>query len=100
MTPDRSAVAERVRRIVANHQGVAEDELTDGTPLFRNLDSLDIEELIMAFEDEFGRRIPDADAADLHPVGDVIRYPVEKKKPAEEECGCFPPEIGCHFFSF
>lgn len=71
MTPDQSAVAE--------------DELTDGTPLFRNLDSLDIEELIMAFEDEFGRRIPDGDAAGFHTVGDAIRYPVEKKKPAEEE---------------
>lgn len=85
MTPDQSAVAERVRRIVANHRGVAEDELTDGTPLFRNLASLDIEELIMAFEDEFGRRIPDGDAAGSHTVGDAIRYLAEKKKPAAEE---------------
>ena len=80
MTPDQSAIAERVRRIVANHQGVAEDELTDDTPLFRNLASLDIEELIMAFEDDFGRRIPDGDAADFHTVGDAIRY-LEKSSP-------------------
>ena len=74
MTSDQSAIAERVRRIVANHQGVAKDQIADGTPLFRNLDSLDIEELIMAFEDEFGCRIPDGDAAEYHTVGDVIRY--------------------------
>ena len=74
MAQDQSAIAEWVRRIVANHQGVAENEITDATPLFQNLDSLDIEELIMEFEDEFACRIPDGDAADFHTVGDVIRY--------------------------
>ena len=74
MTSDQSAIAERVRRIVANHQGVAEEQIADDTPLFQNLDSLDIEELIMAFEDEFGCRIPDGDAANFHTVGDAIRY--------------------------
>ena len=74
MTPEQSAIAERVRRIVACHQGGAEEQITDDTPLFRNLDSLDIEELIMAFEDEFGCRIPDGDAADFHTVGDAIKY--------------------------
>ncbi len=73
-TSNQSTVAERVRRIVANHQGIAEDGLTDDTPLFRNLASLDIEELIMAFEDEFGCRIPDGDAAEFHTVGDAIAY--------------------------
>ena len=74
MTSDRSAITERVRRIVACHQGVAEAEIADDTPLFQNLDSLDIEELIMAFEDEFGCNITNADAAKFHTVGDVIRY--------------------------
>ena len=74
MTDHESTITERVRRIAANHQGVAEDEIADDTPLFQNLDSLDIEELIMAFEDEFGCRIPDRDAADLHTVGDAIAY--------------------------
>ena len=74
MALNQSAITERVRRIVANHQGVAEEQIADDTPLFQNLDSLDMEELIMAFEDEFGRRIPDADAAEFRTVGDVIRY--------------------------
>ena len=85
MTSDQSGIAERVRRIVANHQGVPEAEIADDTPLFRNLASLDIEELIMAFEDEFGCRIPDGDAAGFHTVGDAIRYLAEKKKPTAEE---------------
>ena len=80
MTSDQSAVAERVRRIVACHQGVAEEQIADDTPLSQNLDSLDIEELIMAFEDEFGCRIPDGDAAELHTVGDAIAY-LEKSNP-------------------
>ena len=74
MTDHESTITELVRRIAANHQGVAEDEIADDTPLFRNLASLDVEELIMAFEDEFGCRIPDGDAADLHTVGDAIAY--------------------------
>ena len=71
---NKFSIAERIRRIVANHQGVAENEIADDTPLFQNLDSLDMEELIMAFEDEFGRRIPDADAAEFRTVGDAIKY--------------------------
>ena len=74
ITSDQSAIADRVRRIVASHQGVAEEQIADDTPLFRNLDSLDIEELIMAFEDEFCCRIPDGDAAEFHTVGDAVEY--------------------------
>ena len=85
MTDHESTITERVRRIAANHQGGAENEIADDTPLFRNLASLDMEELIMAFEDEFGRRIPDGDAAGFHTVGDVIRYLEEKGKRAEGE---------------
>ncbi len=85
MIDHESTITERVRRIAANHQGVAEDEIADDTPLFRNLASLDMEELIMAFEDEFGCRIPDGDAAGFHTVGDAIRYFEEKEKQSAKE---------------
>ena len=84
MALNQSAITERVRRIVANHQGVAENEIADDTPLFRNLDSLDIEELIMAFEDEFGCNISDADAAELHTVGDAITYFEQRSRHSSE----------------
>ena len=81
---NHSTVAERVRRTVAAHQGVAEDEITDDTPLFRDLASFDIEELIKAFENEFSCSIPNADAAVFHTVGDVIRYLEKECKQATE----------------
>ena len=84
MISNESTIAGRVRRIVANHQGVAEDEIADDTPLFRNLASLDMEELIMAFEDEFGCRIPDAAAAEFRTVGDVIRYFEQRSRRSSE----------------
>ncbi len=84
MTDHESTITERVRRIVANHQGVTEDEIIDDRPLFQNLDSMDIEELIMAFEDEFRLKIPDGDAAAFQTVGDAIRYLEEKEKQSAE----------------
>ena len=41
-------------------------------------DSLDIVELVMAFEEEFGVEVPDEDAEKLQTVGDVIKYIEEK----------------------
>jgi acyl carrier protein len=38
------------------------------------LDSLDIVELVLALEDNWGRDIPDADAANFKTMGDVVRY--------------------------
>ena len=44
-----------------------------------NLDSLDMVELMMKMEDEFGVEIPDDDAEGLKNVGDVVSY-LEKKQ--------------------
>ena len=44
-----------------------------------NLDSLDMVELMMKMEDEFGVEIPDDDAEGLKSVGDVVSY-LEKKQ--------------------
>ena len=44
-----------------------------------NLDSLDMVELMMKMEDEFGIEIPDDDAEGLKSVGDVVSY-LEKKQ--------------------
>ena len=59
---------------------ITPDRITDDRPLYQDLDSMSIEELIMAFEDEFDLRIPDGDAAEFHTVGDAIRY-LEEKAP-------------------
>ena len=64
---------------------ITPDRITDDRPLYQDLDSMSIEELIMAFEDEFDLRIPDGDAAGFHTVGDAIRYLEEKEKEAGKE---------------
>lgn len=43
-------------------------------------DSLDVVELIMAFEDEFGVTLPDEDIATMKTVGDIVNYIGKLKK--------------------
>ncbi|MBL7200607.1 MAG: acyl carrier protein [Anaerolineae bacterium] len=45
-------------------------------------DSLDLVELLMAFEDEFGSAIPDEDVKELVTVGDAVKY-IEKRMQQE-----------------
>ena len=63
---------------------ITPDRITDDRPLYQDLDSMSIEELIMAFENEFDLRIPDGDAAGFHTVGDAIRYLEDRVKRSAE----------------
>ncbi len=60
-----SETADRVKKIVVEHLGVEADKVTEEASFIDDLgaDSLDIVELVMAFEEEFGVEIPD-DAAE------------------------------------
>ena len=60
-----SETADRVKKIVVEHLGVDADKVTEDASFIDDLgaDSLDIVELVMAFEEEFGVEIPD-DAAE------------------------------------
>ena len=75
-----SVVAEKVKTIIIDQLGVQEDQVTEDAKFIEDLgaDSLDLVELIMAFEEEFGQDIPDEDSEKLVSVGDAIRY-VESK---------------------
>jgi acyl carrier protein len=75
-----SETADRVKRIVVEHLGVEADKVTEDASFIDDLgaDSLDIVELVMAFEEEFGLEIPDEDAEKITTVGDAIRYIKEK----------------------
>ena len=55
-----SDVAERVKKIVVEHLGVEPEKVVDKASFIDDLgaDSLDIVELVMAFEEEFGVEIP------------------------------------------
>jgi len=67
---------ERVTNIIVELLGVDEDKVTPDARFREDLeaDSLDLVELIMAFEDEFGGEISDEQAQKIETVGDAISY--------------------------
>ncbi len=71
-----SDVSERVKKIVVEHHGVEEDKVTENASFLDDLgaDSLDIVELVMAFEEEFGCEIPDDAADHIQTVGDAVKF--------------------------
>ena len=71
-----SDTAERVQKIVVEHLGVESDKVTQEASFIDDLgaDSLDIVELVMAFEEEFGVEIPDDAAEKIATVKDAIDY--------------------------
>jgi acyl carrier protein len=71
----------RIKKIIIDQLDVVEDEITENSSFIADLgaDSLDIVELIMAFEEEFDIEIADEDAEKIKVVGDVIRYFENKK---------------------
>src|SRR6478609_10933881 len=76
-----SDTADRVKKIVVEHLGVEEDKVTPDASFIDDLgaDSLDIVELAMAFEEEFGVEIPDDAAEKINTVGDANKYIEENK---------------------
>ena len=70
------ATFEKVRSIVVEQLGVEPDEVAIESTFIDYLgaDSLDIVELIMAFEEEFGIEIPDEAAEKIKTVKDVVTY--------------------------
>ena len=67
---------EKVRGIVADQLGVEAEEVKEDSTFVDDLgaDSLDIVELIMRFEDEFGVEIPDEKAEKIKTVSDIVKY--------------------------
>ena len=67
---------EKVRDIVVGQLGVEPDEVSIDSTFIDDLgaDSLDIVELIMAFEEEFNIEIPDEAAEKIKTVQDVVTY--------------------------
>jgi acyl carrier protein len=70
------SVAEKVKSIIVEQLGVDADEVSPAASFTDDLgaDSLDIVELVMAFEEEFSIEIPDEDAENITTVQDAINY--------------------------
>ena len=73
---------DRLKKIIAEQLSVSEDEVTPDASFIEDLnaDSLDLVELIMTLEEEFGVKISDEDAEKIRTVGDVVKYIEEHKK--------------------
>lgn len=71
----------KAKQIVMDKLGADEAALTPEADFQRDLnaDSLDLVELIMAFEKEFGIKIPDEDAEKLRSFGDALNYIAKAK---------------------
>ena len=72
----------KVKEIIIDKLGVEDSKITMEANFIDDLgaDSLDIVELVMAFEEEFGVEIPDDDAAEkIATVGDATKYIDEHK---------------------
>jgi acyl carrier protein len=74
--PMNEAVFERVKAIIVDKLNVDPDQVVPEARFREDLkaDSLDLVELIMAFEEEFGGTISDEDAQKITTVGDAVAY--------------------------
>jgi acyl carrier protein len=77
-----TAVQEKIKQIIVDELGVDEAEVTENARFIEDLgaDSLDLVELVMRFEEEFGIEIPDEDAEKIQSVRDAYSYVEQHKK--------------------
>jgi len=74
---------EKVKEIIAKQLSVNADKITEKTNIAEDLgaDSLDLVEILMALEDEFGVSIPDEVIPKIKTIEDVVGFIDENKKP-------------------
>ena len=73
---EREELLEKVKAVIVDQLNVEEDDVVEDASFVDDLgaDSLDIVELVMALEEEFGISIPDEEAENIKTVGDAANY--------------------------
>ena len=76
MAAAREEIFERVKDVLVEQLGVEEGMITESASFQEDLDadSLDLVELIMELEDQFGLKISDEDAQKIETVGQAVDY--------------------------
>ena len=69
-------VFERIREIICDQLDLEEDKVTMDSDIMEDFeaDSLDVVDLVMSIEVEFGLEVPDDQIENFRTVGDVVRY--------------------------
>lgn len=69
-------VFEHIREIICDQLDLEEDKVTMDSDIMEDFeaDSLDVVDLVMSIEDEFGLEVPDDQIENFRTVGDVVRY--------------------------
>ena len=69
-------IFEKIKIMLAEQLGVDEERLSLETDFARDLeaDSLDVVELLMSIEDEFGVEIPDEEIENIKTIGNLVDY--------------------------
>lgn len=73
---------EKVKQLICDQLGKSPDKITMETKIVEDLgaDSLDVVELLMSLEDEFGLSLPDEVAMQMKTVADIVNYIDENTK--------------------
>lgn len=76
MAASRDEVFERIKEVLAERLSVEETDINEEANFQEDLDadSLDLVEMIMELEDQFGIKIPDEDAQKIQTVGQAVDY--------------------------
>jgi acyl carrier protein len=73
---EHDEIFDKVKAVIVDQLSVEEDDVTEEASFIDDLgaDSLDIVELVMALEEEFGISIPDEQAEKIKTVGDAVDF--------------------------
>ncbi|WP_295217514.1 acyl carrier protein [Ruminococcus sp.] len=77
----KEEIFEKLKDLVVDQLGVDEDEVTAEANIQDDLgaDSLDVVDLVMSVEEEFGVKIADEELEGIKTVGDIVDYVEENK---------------------